>query len=236
MRNFIFILLILLNFSSTTNSVTVPEELLDLISFIQKEKLTLEQWEWTVQEKVTEEQAMEFLQKLGKENKIKKTETNDITTYQQSFSLSTPSMSLTISVVIPQNKQYSPKVTVQIQGVNWDETVMKGLSEEKFEDILKNFSQNARIFTCLVVTSNDIINDVYFTGVLTDKLQMKNVVVQSDTIEQSTYHDIIYGYVPLWNNSVHVLDQRFNMQIVMQNDNDLKTKMIIGTPILMNEY
>lgn len=237
MRKLLIIMLIFLKVSTNTITFEPSRELFDLIHFAEKESLSIEQWEVILLEKKTYEEAEHLLKELKKIKDVQIiSKTEHIIKYSIPMSTSNNHIKQSMTMVFPKNNQYSPEITIKLKGKNWNEEILREYRQIFDEEIPIYFTKNAQLFTCLVVTSNDIMSDVYFTDILKNNFEIENIVVQSDTLKQSTYDKILYGYNPSWDNDISLLHQRLNMQIVMQHHKNLKTKVIIGTPILMNEY
>lgn len=133
---------------------------------------------------------------------------------------------------------HSDIVTVHIvlSGQTWDESAKKHykrLTRTLQHDYNFTFTKK---FTCLKFGVSGIIND----GILLDEfwknLQIVHKLEQDDNIQHSSYDKDIYGYSPLWSNQIQVDQDNINFQMTIKSNEANKKEIIIGTPMLLNEY
>jgi len=132
----------------------------------------------------------------------------------------------------------SDKITIQtiIYGQNWNHTV------QDYFDKLTNSLQKAyklkftKNFTCLYFEESGIINGGFTIDEFWQKMKIKREFEQYDNVQHSTYERELYGYSPLWNNEMVVDQAKINVQMTIKQDDEHKKQIIIGTPMILNEY
>jgi len=236
MRKIGLILGILLFFNTNSNATKITnDELIDLNQIVMND-YSIEKWSVVIKEKLTPKQLARIHGLLQEDYMIEVSEMKHSHKYSAQMTQKNGSIIETYSIVIPKNQQYSPEFTVSIEGKLWNKE-MKEIYQERSKQIMdKFFTNKANRYTCVTATSNDIMIGINFSKKIKRKLNLKNISKQFDTIEHSTNKKIIYGYTPIWDNNIKVLDQRLNIQMVFQSTDNGKSKIIIGTPILISEY
>lgn len=113
---------------------------------------------------------------------------------------------------------------------------------EQYYNLLTTNLQNdvnlneIRSYTCVKVSDSDII----INGLLNDEFWSKLKVVhkneQKETLQHSIYEKEIIGYTPLFQQEMIVNNDAINMQMMIKNTRKNKKQLIIGTPVILNEY
>lgn len=96
--------------------------------------------------------------------------------------------------------------------------------------------QNMQTYTCIRTGYSDTINKDLFNEYILDELKIEYKSEQADTIQNSTYEKEIIGYTPLFQHEINVNNIAVNMQMMIKNTKNNKKQLIIGTPIILNEY
>ncbi|MDY0404573.1 YwmB family TATA-box binding protein [Virgibacillus sp. 179-BFC.A HS] len=209
-------------------------DLANTVSAYQKD--AVEKWEVTVKERMNQnriEKVLKNLQSAG--NMAGKTDENSIK-YSIRDVRKTNNITVTYSVVIPKSKQYQAEVIMVISGRKWDKTTEKNYKKILHQATGRYFTETSQIFACLVTSPDAIIEVERFLKYLTETIGFERQKTQIDKISYSRIQKNIYGYTPLWNQKLDMNMQSVNVQIAQVQASNKKTQLVIGTPILINEY
>lgn len=221
----------------TMDSNQKADELVELAHVAQDANLEIEEWIMTINEKVNQKRVNQILKKLKKENSnVVTTHSNETKQYVVHEADATHPISITYRLLVPDNKQQLSTFTAEIKG-----TTQKNFSTKKYRkvnDLVTRtyFSDNANRFACLITKSDDIIKGVVFEEKIKEKLNFTPVFTQTDTVLNSTHNKITYGYIKEWDNKIKLHNHMINVHIVLAGTTSNKQRIIIGTPILINEY
>ncbi|HLS60687.1 MAG TPA: YwmB family TATA-box binding protein [Virgibacillus sp.] len=236
-KGLIHILIIFLFFTITSSaSGQKTDELIELTGIIADSNLEVDEWTVTIKEKMPTTKAKKVLDNLGETHNISVTETDELIKYKAVQIKEGNNFTDIYELKIAKNKPLVSDVSATINGEAWNEDIQAHYKEYSKRILNKNFTENSRVYTCISTRDSDIINFVYIIEHITRMLDLKNVSTQTDTIRHSPHRQLIYGYTPLWEEKIVVKTVPTNIQIVIESAEDGKEKMIIGTPILINEY
>lgn len=226
------IILLLLK-TDTVSATLINEELMDISTMLTAYQYSIEDWTVTIKEKPSKEQLKQILYLLHHKDELKVSKDKNTRNYSVQNKDPQKGIIETYRMIIPKNKQHSPEFIVTIKGNYWNDDYT-ATYQARIMDVMKNyFTHNADTYTCVTAINDDIMEHVNFLEKLSKKL--RNITIQDDTIN-SIHKNIMYGYTPKWDKNIKLLGQRLNVQVVSQEVEDGKQKIIIGTPILINEY
>lgn len=220
-------------------SITPDPELDELIALSEistAHNLIIEAWTVTIKEKMSTDQIQQKLAILKKEYPIEVMEDKNVIKYFIEPDYSVKNISVSFTVTIPKDKQYTTELVATIIGDNLNEVTLKEYQHilNKMENIY--FTKRSKVFACLTTTKSVMITSDVFSRKLSEQLELRYVSTQSETIKETLHNETIYGYTALWNNEILLKDNPLNIQVVIQNTENQKQKIIIGTPILITEY
>lgn len=236
-KGLIHLLMIFLFFTITSSaSGQKVDELIELTGIVTDSNLQVDEWTVTMKEKMSTTNAEKMIDNLDTSYKVQVTETNEITKYKAVNKDNKDKFNVIYELIIPKNDSLSSDVSVTIRGDSWDANIQEKYVKYSDRISTESFTENSRVYTCISIRDSDIINPVYIIDQIKSKLDLKIVSTQTDTVRNSPHKQFIYGYTPLWEEKIVVKTVPTNIQIVIERDEKGKENMIIGTPILINEY
>ncbi len=239
MRNIVLMSIILL--MMTTAAAASPrqqEEMTALAAMVSDSELKVENWEVTMKEQMSKDKIKMLLGKLEAKNSQIDTGDESENSIKYSFGHihKNTNITETYNVVIPKDDKYQAQFIVVIKGKYWNESIKRDYL--KRVEMIQNdfFSEDSTKFACLTTTLSGKIDSVYFIKQMKEKLHLQSMTEQNDTVENSMLKKIVYGYTPLWNQKITIMDKPMNLQLAFTENENGKTKLTIGTPILITEY
>jgi len=233
MRKISVILLSLCIFFQMNVKATSEHDITLLMETIADFDIEVAEWEVTHIVKMSREEAKQILLHMEGEYVIVKEVKDQSTTYNGQPKNKLASIDQQIRIV-----EQAGKSTLQmtLSSNQWNEQV------EQYYKLLTTSLQNdvnlneIRSYTCVKVSDSDII----INGLLNDEFWSKLKVVhkseQKETLQHSLYEKEIIGYTPLFQQEMIVNNDAINMQMMIKNTRKNKKQLIIGTPVILNEY
>lgn len=232
----ILIILCLLVAADTPRIDMQTDELVKLATLMTDSNLNVNEWTVTIKEKIPDEQRAEFIHILKKDHQWTTKKNDNTTKFIARSTDHDEDISITYQILTPKEKQYKTELIVTMSGASWSESVGKHYLEN-IEKISSNyFTEIASTYTCLSTRNDAIINSDRIIDTFVQELDLKYVSTQNDTMKQITSKKIIYGYTDLWTNEIVMDGSPLNIQMVINHTENEKEKIMIGTPILINEY
>lgn len=231
----IILLLALLAKATIGYTAEQDHEIIDLAGAVEKQDLAIEQWEVTVKEEVNRPKAKKQVRQLKNRYSVAKQEEEDVVKYSFQDTHNSDDLSEYFKVIIPEDPEYNAEVIAVISGEKWNEAIKKRYVSTINALPEKMFTNQAHEFACLTTHTNGKINSDDFLETYKQDLNIEQVSTQTDNVQHSTVKKIIYGYTPLWKQSINIENETLNVQIAVSG-NKRNTKLTIGTPILINEY
>ncbi|MFB4169807.1 YwmB family TATA-box binding protein [Virgibacillus sp. JSM 102003] len=225
----------------TTGAAASPnqqEEMTSLAAMLTESNMEVGNWEVTMKEQMSKDKINMLLGKLEAKNSQKVTGEEDENSIKYSFGYihKNRSFTETYNIVIPKDDKYQAQFIVVIEGKSWDKTIKKDYLI-RVESIQNDFfSEDSTKFACITTTFSDKLGSVYFVKRAKEKLNLQNISEQTDTVENSLLKKVVYGYTPLWDQKVTIMDKPMNLQFAFKEIENGKTKLTVGTPILITEY
>lgn len=225
----------------TTGAAASPkqqEEMTALAAMLTDSNMEVGNWEVTMKEQMSKDKIKMLLGKLEAKNSQIDTGEEDENSIKYSFGYihKNTNITETYNVVIPKDDKYQAQFNVVIEGKSWNKSIKKDYLN-RVESIQDDFfSQDSTKFACLTTTLSGKIGSVYFIKRMKEKLHLQSITEQTDTVENSTLKKVVYGYTPLWDQQITIMDKPMNLQFAFKEKENGKTKLTIGTPILITEY
>lgn len=121
-------------------------------------------------------------------------------------------------------------------GTEWNneiETYYKTLTAN-----LQNHNKfnNHEYSTCIKVEEDDIIINGLLNDEIWDKMKVVHKEEYTETLQHSNYEKEIIGYTPVFQQEITVNNDAINLQMIIKNTKKNKKELIIGTPVILNEY
>lgn len=123
-----------------------------------------------------------------------------------------------------------------ISGDEWNEKIYDYyslLTKDLQMDYNIKFTRN---FTCLKFNVSGIINNGSLFDEFWNKMKVVHRIEQYDNVQQSIYEKEFYSYSPSLGEEIIVNNEKINFQIALKKISDEKTEIIVGTPMILNEY
>lgn len=232
----IFVFLFLLSFPFQFYSPNFDQEFYDIFSYTNQSGYEIEKWNVLIKEELSVERTNDLLTYFKKEDSLESLKQMDVDTYQIKGMDETESFSYTISLSISETTHVRSLLFVEIEGDFLNDKTLQ-FYQQFYQQMMQDFfTRSAQKYTCMMAKSNDIIEEMNFIEKLKTHFDLTNISTQEDIIEKILQQKIIYGYNPAWEEKMIVSNGPINTQIVMKQDQNEKVQMIIGTPILINEY
>ncbi|SHG69333.1 YwmB family TATA-box binding protein [Ornithinibacillus halophilus] len=210
------------------------DDLIDIASALESERVTIDNWEVTLKEKIGRSQLNELMNELKDSHKVTRDENKNSIQYEVVNNIG--ELNTVIKAIFPKDNQYTSEFVVVLYSEVWNDEVKSSYVKE-----LKNleqtyFTKDVKKFSCITTTDDAIIKSDKFLSNLTNYLELRHIEKQTDNIQTSKQTEIIYAYSPLWRQSITIQDKPSNIQIVMEYAQNGSVQVTIGTPILINEY
>ncbi|MGP4106149.1 YwmB family TATA-box binding protein [Virgibacillus sp. L01] len=239
MRNIVLMSIILLLI--TTGAAASPkqqEEMTALAAMLADSKMEVGDWEVTIKEQMSKDKVKMILEKLEEKNSHKDTGEEDENSIKYSFGYihKNAKITETYNIVIPKDDMYQAQFIVVIEGKAWNESIKRDYLN--IVETIQNdfFSEDSTKFACLTTTFSGKLGSVYFIKQMKEKLHLQSITEQTDSVEDSMLKKVVYGYTPLWDQKITIMDKPMNLQFAFKENENGKTKLTIGTPILITEY
>ncbi|MBP1948848.1 YwmB family TATA-box binding protein [Virgibacillus litoralis] len=238
MKKIVLMVIILLLTTGAAVSKKQQDEMTALASTLVGSDMEVEDWEVIIKEQVSKDKVKLLIEKLKTKNSQLVTSEDDENSIKYSFGniYKNNQFSETYNVVIPKNTKHQAQFTVVIKGSSWNKSIEKEYLKQVKS--IKNdfFTDNSTKFACLTTTLSGKLGSVYFIKRMKKSLNLQNIDEQSDTVENSMLNKVVYGYTPLWDQKITIMDKPMNLQLAFKDIENGKTKLTIGTPILITEY
>jgi len=137
--------------------------------------------------------------------------------------------------IVPSNAN---KITLQtvISGQGWNDSIKENylhLTKSLLHDNNISITKN---FTCLKFNYSDIMNVGFSFDEFWKKMKVIHKKEQNDNVQHSAYKKEFYGFSRLLGDEFEINNEKINFQMTLKNDERNKKQVIIGTPMILNEY
>ncbi|WP_042143848.1 YwmB family TATA-box binding protein [Paucisalibacillus sp. EB02] len=238
MKRILVMSVIILLLSNTVFAMEHEQyEIIDIANIIMLESdLEIESWEVTLKENMDSSRLEVILQDFSSSYSVTKEENENSIIYLVSDTHKKGNINVMYNVIFPKEKQYQAELVVSIKGSSWDENVASIYRNMQSNLTNKYFTKDVKIFSCMSTRTSAIIENDYVVQSFTEKLNLRQINVQRDTINSTRNVEIVYGYTSGWGQKITIQDRPVNVQIVTRNLGNGDVQYLIGTPILINEY
>jgi hypothetical protein len=233
----IFILLLAVLMKAAVGySDSANDEIVDLATIVMENDLAIDKWQVTMKEQTNRNKAHDLVDKLKNSYLVSTANDENIIKYSFSDVHKADDIVESYMVIIPKNTMYEAEVIAVIHGDVWDDS-----TEQKYDSAINSlpdylFTKKAQRFSCLTAMNNGIMNSDVFLKILNEKLDVEHISTQTDSVKKSAVEKNMYGYTPLWDQKIKIMDKEVNVQVAMRESKNGDTKFTIGTPILITEY
>ncbi|MFC4558069.1 YwmB family TATA-box binding protein [Virgibacillus kekensis] len=237
-KSLLIAIIILISATNVSAGDGQNEEMSGIAELVNNSKLEIDGWQVTIKEQMSPDKAHDLMKKIKTKNSHLVTGTEDENTIKYTFRYVQKDSDFTeiYNVLIPKDKNYQAQFTAVLKGENWSNAVEKSYFMRL--NNLKNsfFSEDSTKFACLTTSISDKIDTSSFFAEMEDSLNIDYSRTQIDNLENSTIKEIKYGYTPLWSNQFKIMGKPINLQIATIEKGNGLVRLVIGTPILINEY
>lgn len=239
MKRILAMSIMILFISNTVFAMELEQEqyeIIDIANIILENDLGIESWEVTLKENMDASQLEGILEELSNSHTVTKEENENSIIYLVRDAHKAGNINVIYSVIFPKEKQYQAELVVSIKGSLWDENVSSNYRNLQSNLTNKYFTKDVKIFSCMSTRTSAIIENDYVIQSFTEKLNLRQINVQKDTINSTRNIEIVYGYTSAWGQKITIQDRPVNVQIVTRTLASGDVQYMIGTPILINEY
>ncbi|SDQ13359.1 YwmB family TATA-box binding protein [Virgibacillus salinus] len=238
MKKIVLMSIILLLTTGDAVSQKQQEEMSALASTLTGSDMEVENWEVTIKEQMSKDRVKQLIKKLKTKNSqmVTSKEAENSIKYSFGYINKKTNINETYNIVIPKDDKYQAQFTVVLEGNSWNKSIKKDYLNRLESVQYDFFSDNSTKFACITTTLSGKLGSVYFLNRIKESLNLQNIDEQSDTVENSMLTKVVYGYTPLWDQKITIMDKPMNLQLAFKDIENGKTKLTIGTPILITEY
>lgn len=229
-----FIMMTMLQ-TTSQNEQLLSDELIDIVEVIQSESLIIDEWEIVYRDTISKNKTNSLIQFLHDKNNMTQEKHTDHVLYSAVEKMPKSQMNVTYDLIIP-NISYDARFTVTLSGEGWNETFINDLIRQNHNLANQNIKNSPSIFTCLSASDSAIIKNGISMKKISDKFKLLHNFTQFDNNMESKYIGEVYGYNPQWTNRLKIEDDPLNIQIALQQDEEKRNFITIGTPIILSEY
>lgn len=128
------------------------------------------------------------------------------------------------------------EVLIEINGKDWNESIAN--EYDNFVTKIKDMyiTENARVFACLNSSYSDIINRSDLEKEVIDILRLQHVSTLTDSLTDPEKQVVLAGYSPHIKEAITIENEEINIQIVIKTNDSEQFSIMIGTPIIIDEY
>lgn len=214
---------------------TEIDPLFKFTEIAEAEQLEITGWEVTIKETKQLANREAYVNKFRNQHLVAMTEDENSINYvfEDRDNLD---MKIQYNVIIPFHSGEQIELITVITGTGWDENIKRNYTKTIADLKKEMFTSNARIFTCIELIDGGTIESSMIIEHFLSSLELLHMEAQGDNVQSSRLKNIIYGYTPLWNESINLDGIPLNIQIATTELDTGDLKYMIGTPILINEY
>lgn len=211
------------------------QELLDMATLAEGMDMDIYGWSITLKESLPKDEIYSIIERIEQYAKLQKSTTQQSEKYFTRNAHKTAGLIESFIVIVPSNGD-DAELIVELKGENWQKNTYNHIKNRKDEIIKTLFTTNVKSFACLQASSNAMMDVGAFSTNLKRDFNIKKMTEQDEIIKDDVNKKIYYGYIPMWPAGLVIAGKEMNMQAVITNTNDGRSKLTIGTPILLNEY
>ncbi|PAV31350.1 hypothetical protein CIL05_01475 [Virgibacillus profundi] len=237
MKKIVLITFLLLSITTDTIAEkTQVNEMTDIANYVLDNKMKVEGWQLTIKEQIDRQNVNSLIKEMKNSYLVTRNEDENSIKYSFSSTHKTESVVEFYNVIIPKEKIYDVELIGVLKGENWDDSIEENYNTRLKLMMNKFFTKSAKSFACLTTSDDGIMKADVFIYEFAENFNVQQLKTQIDTVKKSLHKKIIYGYIPLWNEKITIMDRPMNVQIAVTENEIGNQTYIIGTPILINEY
>ena len=221
---------------SQETPIMVGQELIDISHFVEENNMTVDTWSITMKEKIHSKAVLKnTVQQLSKQydQAVSKDDHAHIYFYEGTHNEAQIDVSFK---VVQSISEESGEIVAVISGQEWNGNILQNYLT-MLQTINENyFTEKSHVYTCLTIENGVIISSDNFLEKMIKNFNLSNVTTQIDKVSKKVHKKVIYGYTPIWDKKLMIKDEPMNLQVVIDGDDSEERKVIIGTPVLINEY
>ncbi len=236
MKKFIFLICTFILVSQTPINEVAHQELSLLAQAGQEEGWDLKNWQVVSINDISKNDFDNILNMLQNSHFVSLSKNKNAVIYTFESKKTNDLIDHSFRAIIQQNSKDQVTLQTIISGDEWNDKIYNyysRLTKDLQRDYNIKFTRN---FTCLKFNVSGIIKN----GSLFDEFWKKMKVVhrkeQYDNVQQSIYEKEFYGYSPSLGEEIIVNNEKINFQIALKKITENKTEIIVGTPMILNEY
>lgn len=232
---YVLILLAILPATGTAES-NHGDVMLKLVDGFKESGLEASEWQVTIKENVSTEDAENVLNKLKRQMNMTETTDENSEIHQATVVDQATKSDISYQVILPESNHFKAEIIVSINGHKWGEPI-RDAYQKKVNTIKKEFfTRHSKTFACLTGGVHDTISSVYLLDNVKNAYKANILSKQIDSNKKSMIKDIQYGYTPLWKENIIIDGKPVNLQFVIKETKSDALEITVGTPILINEY
>jgi len=227
------IICLFISMISITEATKSNEPIHDLMNLVNDQGLDAETWQVTLKEKVDRSSVQVLLdQNAGSFDSV--TENVNAVKYIFGTEKNIGNINSKVQIIVPKEQQFQAEIIGIIEGTAWDQKNQEAYDQIQEDISAKYFTEAVDRFVWLSVENNDIINDDEFLKKVKSDFNMQ--LSQSHLDTESENRKDVYGYIPHWDHQMVIGDESVNFHVNMETNEKGNQELIVGTPILINEY
>lgn len=237
MKKIIFLLSISFLLNHYAPSDDLPNKELSLLAEAgQNEGWNMKEWQSVAFFELTPQQYDKFSNKLQNSYLVTRAENEYGVKYNFEAIDQNESLNNSFYAVIPAGNRQNITVHAIFKSDQWNSTI-----NDYYLSLIQTLQDTYNIkfsktFTCLKFEVSGIINNGVSFDEFWQKLKVVHRKEQYDNVQQSIYDKEIYGYTPLWETAISVNNEPINFHMTIKTDQANKKQVIVGTPMILNEY
>jgi len=237
---FVFIIAILfLGKETILGAVSDETNVKEIVEGLQSENIEIDEWNVYVKSSIPVEEnvtkSTKLIQHQFRHYKWRKEINGEMTKWIGEHQNEKFKMKETLQIVTTHINHHSQSyVLYQASFEGWQEEKWGEISQYFIHEILTHFDSNRTIFTCVRGHTSDKMESVlhFKAERILDKFRAKPV----EALAESNFVSIS-GYTTNWNQALPTKNGKMNIQVALRNAGmGGNTTVVVGTPIIMNEY
>lgn len=236
MRKILALLCILLFLTGSIPPIEQKDDIYELSNLRQQFKDGEENMAWkvTIKDTIDTNTTKNLLNTVENEHLVTSTFTEKRVQYKMDIKrIKSMSVEITINHYQEENQA---EVVIEIQGSDLNEDILKKYDELVTRIKQKYLSNEARVFTCISATYSATINRNELENGIIHVLELQSVSEIIDSLTDPKKQIVLSGYSSHIKEEITTTNKKFNAQIVIQTMDNGKNSLMIGTPIIIDEY
>lgn len=211
-------------------------ELIDIAQFVEENEMTIDEWSVTIKEKNNAREILnDTVHHLAETYEETTEETKEAKIYYFEDTHNNDKIHVSYKVVVPES-QMPGEIVATLSGNEWNDKLLQDYLKRLHVINKTYFTEKSHVYTCLSIDNSGIIKSDDFFEMVKDNFNLSHIKTQTDKIQNVRHKKMYYGYTQIWDEKLTITDEPMNLQVVIDGEGSAKQNIIIGTPILINEY